>query len=371
MNNSSTNEPRCTLQREIIDKIGNACRFILSLPNFDSVGRPEKPIDILTLSDAGGYKPIHYAIAAQNEYLFNTLSEIFYTFPYAPFYFNTPDREGNSPLHWAMMKMNYQAVVNLVRCGADVSKMNHQGRTPLHIASEHCVTSNSKSEGLVHLKMVKFLISIGAVVDAYDARNVTPLHTASEIGNTELIETLVQEGGAFVNAVDEFGETPLFYAIRKRHHEVVRKLLELKANIYAKNSEGETPLEYCMALRDHSMIDLLNQYQSSFITAISFNSPHTRYNSNSMNTSLSASMTMSISDNSNSNSSAMSTDGLSSSELTLDMSVDLTRSEEMNALKNNNNKFFQQQSSHAIGTNNQQQVVNPGFGGFANNFGVC
>lgn len=59
--------------------------------------------------------PIHYAIAAQNEYLFNALSEIFYTFPYSPYYFNSTDREGNSPMHWAMMKMNYQAVVQLVR----------------------------------------------------------------------------------------------------------------------------------------------------------------------------------------------------------------------------------------------------------------
>lgn len=353
---NSNETSRFTLQQAITDKIGNACRFILALPNFQAVERPEKTIDILTLTDSGGYKPIHYAIAAQNEFLFNSLIEIFSTFPFSPFYFNAIDKEGNSPLHWAMMKMNYQAVVNLVRCGADVSQMNNQGRTPLHMATDHCASSKSKLDAPMHLKMVKFLISVGAVIDAYDANNVTPLHTASEIGNTDLIDTLVLEGGAFVNVVDDCGETPLFYAIRKRHCDVVKKLLEMKANIYAKNNEGETPLEYCISLRDETMMDLLNQYQRSFIGAISFNSP----NNNRMN--------MSTSD-SNSLSSAMSTDTLSSSEHLLDMSLDLARSEELN-LKHNN-KFISNDAH--IGNNNNAfgrnfaQNSNTGFGV---NFGV-
>jgi len=168
------------------------------------------------------------------------------------------DRVGNTPLHWAVMRVNYQAAVILVQCGADISRKNDGGKTPLHI-----VVSQSQSDQTnlsAHLKMVKFLITVGATVDSYDINNVTPLHIASEVGDVVLVETLIVEGGAFVNVIDDVGETPLFYALRGHNLQVVKKLVEHKANLFAKNEEGETPLEFCISNRDAGMIDLLNQF---------------------------------------------------------------------------------------------------------------
>jgi len=312
--------------QETVGKINKAAIWILSLPNYRNVVRPETVTQILTLPDQAGYLPIHNAIAYQHENLFRTLLEIFLSMPSSPYYFNSPDNNGNSPVHWAMLKKNYQAVVELVKVGADISSMNHLGKTPMHIAVEHCGRENSKSDFEVHLSMVKFLIAVGAVVDAYDGSNVTPLHLASELGKLELIETLV-EGGAFVNAVDSVGETPLFYAIRNKHYDVVKKLLEVKANLYSRNNEGETPLEYSMALRDSTMTDLLNHYQKPHLSAsaFSFNSPTSRMN-------------ISESTHSSQSSFGMSLDSLSSSssEMSMDMSVDLARSEESRMGSNNN-----------------------------------
>lgn len=251
---------RMTLQLEIVNKISTACKYILSLPNYKNIERPERHIQILTLVDPCGYSPIHYAIASHNEFLFNLLIDIFRSFPSPLNYFNVPDRVGNTPLHWAVMRMNYQAAIILVQCGADVSLMNNSGKTALHIVVSHSSKGDTQSNLSAHHKMTKFLITVGAKVDSSDINNVTPLHVAAELGDVFIVETLLVDGGAFVNIIDNVGETPLFYALRNKHIEVVKKLVENKANLFAKNDEGETPLEFCISNRDAGMIELLNQF---------------------------------------------------------------------------------------------------------------
>jgi len=305
---------RVSLQfNEVVSKINSACKYVLCLPNYKNVQRPERPIQILTLVDPCGYLPIHFAIASHNEYLFNLLIEIFNTFPSPLFYFNSPDRVGNTPLHWAIMMMNYQAAVVLVQNGADISRMNSSGKTPLHLVVSACFSSNSQTDLASHRRMVKFLISVGARVDCYDINNVTPLHLASEIGDASLVETLIQDGGAFVNVTDDVGETPIFYALRGHHSDVVKKLVDCKANLFTRNEEGETPLEFCLSNRDTVMVDLLNQYTE--IPSYCLNSPNSKMNISGI--SLSG---MSISDSFNS---------LSHSNEASSMDIDLSKSQEL------------------------------------------
>jgi len=245
-------------------------RYLRSLPNYKNVELPSNPIQVLSLEDTCGFLPMHYAVASHNEVLFNKLVEILLTFPNGRYYFNSPDRVGNSPVHWAIMKLNYRAVVTLAQCGADISLMNHDGKSPLHLLVAQC-KSKSAEELALHHKMVKFLIATGAQVDAYDLNNVTPLHIAAEVGDKELVEFLILEGGAFVNSIDDVGETPLFYALRGQHSEVVKRLVELKANLFARNLVGESPLEYCVSVQDEHMGKLLSQLVDSS-EELSFNS---------------------------------------------------------------------------------------------------
>jgi len=303
---------RESLQNEIVNKINSACRYILSLPNFKSIEKPERPIQILTLADPCGYLPIHFAIASHNEYLFNLLIEIFSSFPAPLLYFNSPDTVGNTPLHWAIMMMNYQAAVVLVQCGADISRMNSNGRSPLHLVVSACMNGSSQSDLSAHRRMAKFLITVGAQVDCHDINNVTPLHIASEIGDSALVESLIQEGGAFVNVTDDVGETPLFYALRGHHSDVVKKLVDFKANLFTKNDEGESPLEFCLSNRDTLMVDLLNQFTE--ISTYCLNSPNSGMNISGI--SLSG---MSISDS----------NSLSRSNEASSMDIDLSKSQEL------------------------------------------
>jgi len=304
------------MQSEIVNKINIACNYILSLPNYQNVSRPDIPINVLTLVDPCGYLPIHFAIASHNEFLFNLLVEIFAAFPTPLFYFNSPDRVGNTPLHWAIIRMNYRAAVVLVQIGADISRRNDSGKSPLHLVVSQCNKDCSQTDLISHRKMVKFLITVGVTVDSCDANNVTPLHIASELGDCAVVESLLMDGGAFINVIDDVGETPLFYALRGQHAGVVKKLIECKANLFARNEDGETPLDYCVSNRDSSMVELLNSFLNESST--SFNSPNSIMSISGI--SLSG---MSISDSSS----------ISLSRTDEIMDIDLSKSQEMNQTK--------------------------------------
>jgi len=300
---------RQILKNDIANRVNSACRYIIGLPNYRNVQIPCSPVQVLTLVDPCGYLPIHYAIASHNQYLFNLLVEIFSTFPAPLPYFNAADKAGNTPLHWAMIRMNYQAGVVLVRHGADVSRMNSQGRTPLHLVVSSC-GSNSQSDLSAHRKMIKFLIAVGAKVDCFDMNNVTPLHIASELGDSFIIDILILEGGAFVNVVDDVGETPLFYALRGQHGDAVKKLVAYQASLSVKNDEGESPLEYCISNRDDHMVECLRRLSDFSVSPCN---PNTGMSISGI--SLSG---MSISDSS-----------ISTSSETSSMDLDLSRSQEI------------------------------------------
>lgn len=71
---------------------------------------------------------------------------------------------------------------------------------------------------------------------------ITPLHTASGLGNLDLVKILIA-AGADVNAPDEDGETPLHRALStKNNYDVARLLIEEGANLANIDVARRTPL---------------------------------------------------------------------------------------------------------------------------------
>ncbi|XP_078614471.1 death-associated protein kinase 1-like isoform X1 [Branchiostoma floridae x Branchiostoma japonicum] len=71
----------------------------------------------------------------------------------------------------------------------------------------------------------------------------TALHMASANGDTEMVKLLVQLG-ANVEAKDKNGWTALHWASRIGNTEVVKLLIQLGANVEAKDKDGTKPLDY-------------------------------------------------------------------------------------------------------------------------------
>ena len=88
---------------------------------------------------------------------------------------------------------------------------------------------------------VERLIVAGAMVDAVNEYGQTPLHLAAWNGHTDIVSALIVVR-ADVNAVDEDVQTPLHLAAINGHTAIVESLLKAGADVNAKDAGGKTPL---------------------------------------------------------------------------------------------------------------------------------
>ncbi len=92
--------------------------------------------------------------------------------------------------------------------------------------------------------IIEALLQKGADVNISDRNGVTPLMVAAQLGMGGF--DLVLEHGAKVNATDKSGRTPLMYAMNNRGFNTVVALLDKGAKIDAQDDSGETPLMYAV-----------------------------------------------------------------------------------------------------------------------------
>ncbi|XP_003384716.1 PREDICTED: ankyrin-1-like [Amphimedon queenslandica] len=144
----------------------------------------------------------------------------------------TGNKFGRNYLHYAAANGHSVAINVLINEGALPvdSTDTKDNKTPLHLAAE-----------TGHEETVRLLLNNEATIDIGDKDGRTPLHYASDNGHLTVVETLILEYGADVNAVDKEGYTPLHYA-SSYHLQVVEFLLEKGASPGSKGLDGCTPL---------------------------------------------------------------------------------------------------------------------------------
>lgn len=148
---------------------------------------------------------------------------------------------GTTPLIEACQKASKatpETIRTLVELGADVNLAGPYGATPLHICAR-------KGD----LKMVEMLVESGAKLDsAQKLTSARPLAFAALDNRNDVIRYFVSKG-AEINHQDNQGESALMAALRIGHHNAlptVQLLVELGADIQAKNRKGETVLYHAV-----------------------------------------------------------------------------------------------------------------------------
>ncbi|PTB81388.1 ankyrin, partial [Trichoderma longibrachiatum ATCC 18648] len=69
------------------------------------------------------------------------------------------------------------------------------------------------------------LLNGGDEINEVDQHGRTLLSRAAERGDEQVVEMLIKSGKADINARDQqYGETPLIWAARKGHHNIVKLL---------------------------------------------------------------------------------------------------------------------------------------------------
>ncbi|XP_019598759.2 ankyrin repeat, SAM and basic leucine zipper domain-containing protein 1 [Rhinolophus sinicus] len=144
-------------------------------------------------------------------------------------------RYGWTPLMYAASVSNVELVRVLLDRGANAS-FDKDKQTILITA---CSARGSEEQ---ILKCVELLLSRNADPNVACRRLMTPIMYAARDGHTQVVALLVAHG-AEVNTQDENGYTALTWAARQGHKNVVLKLLELGANKMLQTKDGKTPSE--------------------------------------------------------------------------------------------------------------------------------
>jgi ankyrin repeat protein len=178
---------------------------------------------------------------------------------------NFADYKGVTPLHVAVMKHGYSAVVlYLLSNGADVNATMHSGSTPMYAAAgqgdirlvqtllNHGADFNKldvegesalfSAASFGHVAVMQLLVASGAGVFISNKDGITLPMTASQSGHATAVEWLISQGVS-VNAADGTGNTALHHAATySGSAETVKVLLANGADVNMLNSEHNTAL---------------------------------------------------------------------------------------------------------------------------------
>ena len=137
---------------------------------------------------------------------------------------NATQGDGATALHWAAHRDDLAIADLLIRSGARVNVANDVGTTPLHLA---CTNRSAP--------MVERLLAAGANPKATLTGGEDVLMTCARAGDARSVGALLVHG-ADVNAREhEHQQTALMWAVAERHPDVVRLLIEARADIRARS----------------------------------------------------------------------------------------------------------------------------------------
>lgn len=85
---------------------------------------------LILLRDDNGNNLLHMASANGHSDLINLIL----TNPDSSLLLNSPNSQGNNPLHWAVLNKKHEVISSLIKHGAEVSSENAFNETPVDVA---------------------------------------------------------------------------------------------------------------------------------------------------------------------------------------------------------------------------------------------
>ncbi len=144
---------------------------------------------------------------------------------------NALDTEENTALHYSLAAKSGPNSKMLLASGADVKIKNKKKETSLHAGAS-----------LIDAGVSKMLLN-SEIMNSKDESGITPLQTAAEYNNMDILKPLLALG-ADPNLADNTGKTPLHKAAKKGNKEILKELLDFKADLEAKDNSGFTALHF-------------------------------------------------------------------------------------------------------------------------------
>jgi len=176
---------------------------------------------------------------------------------------NVRDSKDSTPLHKAAQSGHRDVVTLLLKSSADANAYNTNNTTPLDLASHYGrsdvtrLLAEHMGVGVMdppvltdiahlHTEPQHFLPqvtqpSIGHREDTNGSDERTTLHSASEVGDIETVQALL-DSGADVNKQDAIHWTPVFYVLQGGMLAVAKLLIKHGAGVNSQDRTGQAPL---------------------------------------------------------------------------------------------------------------------------------
>lgn len=159
---------------------------------------------------------------------------------------NVRDSKGRTPLHWAAVRGDENAITLLLDHGAKINAQDEKQATPLLLAA---------SSGTD--RTLKLLILAGANVHLTDIRGGHALHYAARYQRETAPVKVLLQAGSPVDCRNIYGDTPFIAAAAKNNYEIGAYLLQKGADMHASNNLNDTPLFQSIYQNSHEFLELL------------------------------------------------------------------------------------------------------------------
>ena len=153
--------------------------------------------------------------------------------------------DGWTPLYFACLHENTEAVELLIAKRAKVNTISDMGNTPIHYAP--------------NAEIAQLLIDNHANIYYRNKEGYSPLHNAVKGGHSDVAKLLIAKR-AYVTTINYQGTSLLHEAAITNQKEMVELLIAEGVNINAKDKAGMTPARVAEKAGHDDIADLLRQY---------------------------------------------------------------------------------------------------------------
>jgi uncharacterized protein len=143
---------------------------------------------------------------------------------------NAPGTDGTPALDWAIRYNNEDMVKRFIAAGADVNSKTRHGVTPLYLAA---------SNG--NVDVIDVLLKAKADPNATDNTGETMLMAAARGGDLKSVAALLAGGAEVDTREPHFEQTALMIAVREDHPDIVKLLVDHRADVNAQTRLGDVP----------------------------------------------------------------------------------------------------------------------------------
>ena len=167
-------------------------------------------------------------------------------------YVNAKNREGDTALHYASFNGNIKIIKYLIELGADLDISNNRGLNVLHFAAQ-----GNQPASLIFFKE-KYKLNL----DSFDDCGARPLHWACYSNAFQAAEFLMS-WEVDVNIRDNEGNTPLHLCVINNDKKLVKLLQQHRVDPMIKNKKGESAITLAKLKHREGILNIL-EYKRRF-----------------------------------------------------------------------------------------------------------